>query len=576
MAIVKAVSSKASLKRALDYVKKNEKTEDKLISGINCSVDFTLEEMETTKQMWDKTDGRTYMHYVQSYHPDDPITPEQAHQNALDLVKQTKEFDGFEVLVATHIDKDHIHSHIIVNSVSAEDGHKLQSTPQDLARLKARSNEQSRQQGLHVPEKGKTFEGKKREETSAYTKEAYQQLKKAEAGEVKSYVQDIALAVMEEKEKATSKDEFIANLQSRGIGVEWQDNHKYITFIDIDRQEHGEKQCKIRDNKLAKYYNMDFSKESLLNEFERNIRKSEEREQQLDGAIEQIRESDRRTEPTDKAVGNGAEARESQNREIPRTEAKLSRESFTSFGTEARASDPKPRSKRMGEFKQAMAETTERIGRAGSSMERTLQQAGSSLSALSRSIGAGEEQQDGIEAELRAEQQLIETVSSAVFDITAELERFTREVDRAEAEQLHNDFNLERMGRQVQHASGKIEVIGAEQRSINEKANNLRDKLNSIRERIIQVRDSSRQRFSRTEQPDNSTRPTSQNTQSVKENSTMPGMSRFAQIQAAQKDSVREKLERFTQEAKEGRTEPLQSEKQEQTEHIHHSRGHHR
>ena len=75
----------------------------------------------------------------------------------------------------------------------------------------------------------------------------------------------------------------------------------------------------------------------------------------------------------------------------------------------------------------------------------------------------------------------------------------------------------------------------------------------------------------------------------------MPGMSRFAQIQAeqklarekqsqdnaqeqqnAQKDSVREKLERFTQEAKEGRTEPLQSEKQEQTKHIHHRRGHHR
>lgn len=164
--------------------------------------------------------------------------------------------------------------------------------------------------------------------------------------------------------------------------------------------------------------------------------------------------------------------------------------------------------------------------------------------------------------------------------------------------QLRNDFNLDRMGRQIQFATGKIENVRAEQRGINEKANSLRDKLNSIRERIIQVRDSIRQRFSRTEQteqPDNSTRPTSQNTQSVKENSTMPGMSRFAQIQAeqklarekqsqdnaqeqqnAQKDSVREKLERFTQEAKEGRTEPLQSEKQEQTEHIHHRRGHHR
>ena len=159
--------------------------------------------------------------------------------------------------------------------------------------------------------------------------------------------------------------------------------------------------------------------------------------------------------------------------------------------------------------------------------------------------------------------------------------------------QLRNDFNLERMGRQVQYASGKIENIGAEQRSINEKANSLRDKLNSIRERIIKVRDSIRQRFSRTEQPDHSTRSTSQNTQSVKEGSTMSGINRLEQIryqqqiekereqerkennasekpQNDQKESVSDKLNRFTQESKEGRSEALQ------TEHIHIRRGHHR
>lgn len=493
MAVVKAVSSKASLKRALDYVKQNEKTEDKLVSGINCNPDFALEEMETTKQIWDKTDGRTYKHFVQSYHPDDPITPEQAHKNALELAKQTEAFKGFEVVVATHVDKDHIHSHIIVNSVSAEDGHKLQWSNKDLKQIKERSNEQSRKQGLHVPEKGKTFEGKEREETSAYTKEAYQQLKKAEAGTSQSYVQDIALVVMEEREKATSKEEFIANLQSRGIGVDWQENHKYITFIDLKRQEQGEKKCKVRDNKLANYYNVDFSKETLLNEFERNIRKSEDREQQLDGAIEQIRESDRRPEPIDKPVRNGAEARESQNREVPRTEAKLSRESFTSFGTEARASDPKPRSNRMGEFKQAMAETTERIERAGSSMGRTLQQAGNSLQAIQRSMGAGEEQDNGIEEELRAEQQLIETVSDAIFEIAGELENFTREISRAEAEQrtkreqhkqpdYYDTYGAIAGNREYAEKLGeKASGIGADQREVDQKQRGINEEQQSQR-----------------------------------------------------------------------------------------------
>ena len=56
-----------------------------------------------------------------------------------------------------HIDKGHIHTHFIVNSVNYEDGHKLQWSKYDLKDLKERCNEQSREQGLHVPEKGKTL-----------------------------------------------------------------------------------------------------------------------------------------------------------------------------------------------------------------------------------------------------------------------------------------------------------------------------------------------------------------------------------------------------------------------------------
>ncbi len=92
---------------------------------------------------------------------------------------------------------------------------------------------------------------------------------------MKSYVQDIALAVLDCKETATSRETFIRLMNERGYGVDWQDSHKYITYTDLAREQAGEKACKIRDNKLEKYYNMDFGKEELEHEFERNARTAE-------------------------------------------------------------------------------------------------------------------------------------------------------------------------------------------------------------------------------------------------------------------------------------------------------------
>ncbi len=216
MAVIKAVSSKAGIGHAIDYVTKKEKTEEKLVSGLHCEPETVKEEMQATKELWGKTDGRTYKHYVQSYHEDEEITPEQAHKNAIELAEHTKAWKGHEVLIATHIDKGHIHTHFIVNSVNYENGHKLQWSKHDLKDLKERCNEQSREQGLHVPEKGKTFAGEAREETVAWSKDTYQLLKQAEQGKVKSYVQDIALAVLDCKETAISRQTFIrqANIEA--------------------------------------------------------------------------------------------------------------------------------------------------------------------------------------------------------------------------------------------------------------------------------------------------------------------------------------------------------------------------
>ena len=88
------------------------------------------------------------------------------------------------------------------------------------------------------------------------------------------------MAVLDCKESATCREEFINQMQEKGYGVDWQENHKYITFTDLQRADQGERQCKIRNNKLEKYYGMDFGKEGLEHEFEINVRRAKETESQ--------------------------------------------------------------------------------------------------------------------------------------------------------------------------------------------------------------------------------------------------------------------------------------------------------
>lgn len=279
MAIIKAVSSKSPIKTAIAYISKKEKTDKKLLSGYNLtSPETSYDEMQITKEIWNKTGGRTYKHYVQSFAPNEKITPKQAYAIAKEFVESCPQFKGFEVLIATHQDREHIHTHFILNSVSFEDGHKFQQKSTELQEMKDLSDKICLEHGFSSTQKGRTFDGTEREETTAYKKERYRLLQKAEQGEVKSYVQDIALAVLDCREQAISREDFKQRMFERGYAVKWEDNLKYITFTDIERQRRGEKKCSIRNKKLEKYYHMDFSKEEFQCEFEDNARSTAERE----------------------------------------------------------------------------------------------------------------------------------------------------------------------------------------------------------------------------------------------------------------------------------------------------------
>lgn len=153
MAVIKAVSSKAGINTVLDYVMQEEKTEQKLLSGLNCVPDTVKDEMRVTKLLWDKDGGRTYKHFVQSFAPGEKIDPAQAHQIACQLAASRPEWQDFEVLITTHEDKEHIHTHFVVNSVSYVDGHKLQQSKAELQAMKDYSDQLCAKYGCILPKR---------------------------------------------------------------------------------------------------------------------------------------------------------------------------------------------------------------------------------------------------------------------------------------------------------------------------------------------------------------------------------------------------------------------------------------
>ena len=145
------------------------------------------------KKMWNKDTGRMYAHNIISWHKDEQITPEQAFEFGKEFAENW--FSGFQTLVAVHKDKDHIHCHLVTNSVSYEDGRKLHNTRKDLERMKQLTNQMCRERGLTVAEKGKHFDGSQIEkgEVIAWSKDKYNLFRQ----QVKdSFVADCAMAVL--------------------------------------------------------------------------------------------------------------------------------------------------------------------------------------------------------------------------------------------------------------------------------------------------------------------------------------------------------------------------------------------
>jgi len=258
MAVIKSIHSNASIKTAVQYVERSGKTDAALITGISCSPDSAAAEMMVTKKIWGKTEGRSYDHYVQSFAPEEKVSPEEAHSIAVEWAQ--REFPGFEVLVATHTDTKHLHSHIIVNSVSYIDGHKIHTSSHWLEEAKQASDEICLRHGLTVTRKGYDFDGFRRQAPTIWSKDEYHLLQRARRGEVSSYVYDIACEIKDARRRAHSREEYIELLAAAGILVQWTDSRRAITYTDAGGH-------KIRSSRLEKITGIKQSKETLMEEF---------------------------------------------------------------------------------------------------------------------------------------------------------------------------------------------------------------------------------------------------------------------------------------------------------------------
>lgn len=261
MAIVKASNSKASLANAINYITKKEKTESKLISAINCVPCTAIEEMKATKEIYQKLEGRQYKHFIHSFEKSENIKPEQAHQIARELVQE--QYKDFEIIIATHTDKEHIHSHIIINSVSFFNGKKIQQSKADLEKMKAFNNELCKKYGFSVCELGE-----KTENITTNDINKYKAIERASLGAYKSYVLDTAIAVINAIKIAINKDDFINIMTKQGYKTLWSDTKKNITFVNQDGQ-------RVRNSNLTKTFKQDFSKEGLYNEFRKNCERTD-------------------------------------------------------------------------------------------------------------------------------------------------------------------------------------------------------------------------------------------------------------------------------------------------------------
>lgn len=244
----------SAMRAVMTYCMREDKTWDeqsgqRLISGINCDGMNSILEFEATKASHGKMDGINFYQYVQSFKPTENITPRQAHEIAMDFAARA--WPGSEILVTTHCDAKHVHSHFIINSVNFETGMKLRQDPNTLKRLRQISDDVCLAHGLSVLPKYEDG-GKKM---------SAREWRAAQKGQ--SWKFRLMYDIGDAMKKSCSREDFILLMKRKGYEVKWTEERKDITFTCPNGM-------KCRGSRL---HQERYEKENFENEFQ--IRKQQ-------------------------------------------------------------------------------------------------------------------------------------------------------------------------------------------------------------------------------------------------------------------------------------------------------------
>ena len=272
----RGTQSRAAMRGVMLYVIQEKKTTWEgapLISGINCQPQSVYDDFLNTKLLYQKDGGVMFYHMVQSFPKGAAVDPQQAHEAARRLAEY---FDGCEVLVCTHVDREHIHSHCVINSVNFDTGKKLHMAKEQLQELMRRNDAICLEMGLPV------FEPTTQQARGMGGAEYHTALKG------QSWKLRLMNTIDECMKYAADKNAFVSLMASEGYQVRWESSRKYITYTTPDG-------LKCRDNKL---HEEKYCKEAMEHEFRIRaelVKRKLHRAAEIDGGIEADESAEQRT-----------------------------------------------------------------------------------------------------------------------------------------------------------------------------------------------------------------------------------------------------------------------------------------